>query len=960
VGGHYGSGYDYGWFKGRMGKSPPRGVSVLRESGLQWAKTRIDDERNSKRAGQWCSGSGSGGRSQDVTEGILNPQKEWGVEKNIRLHPNKYLFQGHQIQNGRCQDSSTSIKSGHVVSKFRYKVGLPPYQGKCRTNGLLMFQIQQSGLSLCRYAVRCENGAKNIFKNNAPMYGGSTSSMGCGSSSIYRRHLDWTHEQRISAKSSWRDRRLLEKVRLANKCRKVRFDTAENISVSRMAVEFNRDDSCIGRKESTQSKTVGASVDSICEEGESSFNKDISVSDRQVVSNEVAVPHSQSLPFGIESFKSVCGQKGFLERSSEACGSNTEGFVVVEGQVKEKCANVIGDIQARSRSVDRCLPHGMGSACSVQVSGESGVGDNGTWVLEKQLEFESEGIDGGERGASALSDCGSNKVNQTLVGPFGQFYDSLQHQQESFKLQSSSSYEGVVQLPNPILNDYQSGACERCGERKSRQFVEDEQVGRLQLSSRRASPSITDPGGADIYGPICVKDKSPARSVLFSVEQGQVKCGEGCLQHLVEGERSPSCSSSSSSTFEMSTEDKGRKDTSSSSGPTLVGSGMDTGTEIDDSEDDSDGRVEVIIAPRKIDGKESGQVASRFDSGIFSGRRNDEGQQMVLTLLQKRGLSDVSDWFFRSVAESTWRNYRRGFTLFSVLLKKSGVDPLSIKDVSMAVASLIRAFKMACELKVKLSAIVLMKTAVIKLFSFMFNEDLSHMPMVKMALRYFTLSEMPRKEMLRLQWSVDQLLAYLMKLPPFEVMEFNQLTAVAIVLCMAFTALRFSELYSLDVNETLPDIERNEWRFWIHVKGHDFKEPVVLHKVSDDRLDPINALWTLRSRLYGSLAAKKEEPKGFWYKLVEEDYILLTYDGLRAAAVLILRQAGIRENRPYHIKHAILTCLHESGTSAKDIAAFARHRLESMAAYHHYISYDAGKMSVKNIAESVKRVSHPN
>jgi integrase len=111
----------------------------------------------------------------------------------------------------------------------------------------------------------------------------------------------------------------------------------------------------------------------------------------------------------------------------------------------------------------------------------------------------------------------------------------------------------------------------------------------------------------------------------------------------------------------------------------------------------------------------------------------------------------------------------------------------------------------------------------------------------------------------------------------------------------------------------------------------------------------------LRSRIVALVASGVQKPLSFWYRLVKEEYIPLSYDGLRLAAVQVLQEAGINESRPYHIKHAVLTCLHESGASAKDIAAFARHRFESMAAYHHYISYDAGKMSVKSIADSIRK-----
>jgi integrase len=933
---------------------------VVRKSQLQWTEAPIDDEGNSKGNGQRCSGSDSKKQGKNVTKGISDSQEERRMEKDPGLHPHKYLFQGHQIQDGRCKVGSANIKSEYVVSQFGYKSSLSSYQSKRRIKGLLMLQVQQPTLSLHRHAVRYQDGTSYFFKNYASLHGSSASSVECRSSPIHRRYLGWPYGQRVSGKISRRDSRFFKKVRMVNKYGEIGLNTAESIPVFRMAVEFNGDDSGTRGEEGTQSKAVGTAVDTVCQEGKDSFNKDIGFGDRQIISNEAAVLHSQSLSCRTESAKGTCSKGEFVERSGEIGGSDFEGSIVVEEQVEGKCSDVVADVHPRGRALDRCIPRGVGGTCSVQISGQSTNGDDGARILEKYVEFQSERVDGGERGALSLSECRPDKGDSSLASSHGQLHNSLQHQQESRELQFGSTDERVVQLLGPVLNDDQSDTRERSGEFKGGQSVENEQVGGLQFGSYSTPPSLADFRSTDICGSVRIEAESSAQSVLHPIEQGQFESGERCLQHLLEGKGDTLGSPPSSSAVKMLTKDKEREDKGNSSGPTLAGAGVDTDFKIDDSEDDSDGRVEVIIAPRKVDGKESGQITSRFTSGVFSGRRNDEGQQMVLALLSKKGLSDVSDWFFRSVAESTWRNYRRGFTLFSRLLKKAGVDPLSIENVDMAVASLIRAFKVACELKIRLSAIFLMKTAVIRLFSFIFNVDLSHMPMVTMALRCFTLSEMPRREMLRLQWSVDQLLIYMMKLPSFEVMEFNQLTAVAIVLCMAFTALRFSEMYNLDVKETSPDIEKNEWKFWVHIKGHDFREPVVLHRVNDSHLDPLRALWTLRSRLHESLTIKGKEPVSFWYKFINGNYVLLSYDGVRAAAVQVLQLAGINEKKPYHIKHAVLTCLHESGVSAKDIAAFARHRFESMAAYYHYISYDAGKMSVRNIAERVSKINHPN
>jgi hypothetical protein len=767
--------------------------------------------------------------------------------------------------------------------------------------------------------------------------------------------MDWPYEQRVFREIRQGNNEFPSKVRVVDKYGEIRPNTTKGISLPRLALELRGFNGNVGEGEGTQSKTISSAVESICKERKDCSHQDTSISNRQTFSDEITISGGESVPIGDEPVENTGCEGEVMEWSSSINRSDIERPKLVEGQIKEKSANVTGFAPAGSGSVDRCLPDGMGSAYVLENSRWSGSGVDGSWLLDQRLEFQSKRACCSEASDSTFSEIATDEGCSTLVDPHGQLHNSLQHQQESFVPQLDTTDERPVQLSIPKINDNKSSSREGFGKRESGQFIENEQVRGLYARSGGTSKGFTSIRCSDISGSVCVEDEPSARSVLHIVKHRQEELNKGCVQHKLVGEGASVNTPSSTTSSKMFTEDKEGEDKSGIDRTLLVRTGMDANVEIDDSEDDSDGRVEVIIAPRKVDDKASGQVASGFNSGVFSGRRNDEGQQMVLMLLRAKGLSEFSEWFFRSVAESTWRNYRRGFTLFSVILRRCGVDPLSINTVDRAVAALIRALKVASELKTRLSTIFLMKTAVLRLFSFMFNVDLSHMPMVKMALRCLTLNEMPRKEMLRLQWSVDQLLNYLMRLPSFETMEFNQLTAVTFVLCMAFTALRFSEIYSLYVQESLPDRGKKEWRFWVHIKNHDFKEPVVLHGVDDPHLDPLSALWTLRSAVYNALALKREKPVGFWYRMVGKECVPLGYDGMRTAAARVLQQAGIDESRTYHIKHAVLTCLHESGTSAKDIAAFARHRFESMAAYHHYISYDGGKMSVQNIANSVKR-----
>jgi integrase len=336
---------------------------------------------------------------------------------------------------------------------------------------------------------------------------------------------------------------------------------------------------------------------------------------------------------------------------------------------------------------------------------------------------------------------------------------------------------------------------------------------------------------------------------------------------------------------------------------------------------------------------------------MFGKRVNDEGQQMVLDLLRVNGVQDYSEWFFKSLAETTLRNYRRGFTLFHKLLVEERLDIDQIKSAEMALAVMVRVLKVAFQKKLKLSAVSVMKTAMVRIFDFIFNIQFEELPILKMAMKFYSSGNLPKKEMLKLQWSVDALLQFLMTKVPFKEQKFNELVDVCIVLCMAFTALRFTELFKLEMDSTDPDVIQGVWKMWSQVKGHNYLEPVFLHTVDDPRLDPIMALVELRRRI------REIDPKAnsFWQHLDNDKLRLLSYNEIRDSATRILLEAGIKETRPYHIKRAVMTFLDDNGVSAKDIAAFTRHRFELMTAYKHYVSYDGGKKSVGIIASSIKK-----
>jgi hypothetical protein len=278
----------------------------------------------------------------------------------------------------------------------------------------------------------------------------------------------------------------------------------------------------------------------------------------------------------------------------------------------------------------------------------------------------------------------------------------------------------------------------------------------------------------------------------------------------------------------MHKEDSAREGGSSVGGTVLVGSAMEPDSFEDDSEDENSGRVILSVNIRQGDAQDARQAPSGAVSGPSGGRRNDCGEDLVRSMLRNVGMEDYSEWFFDSVAVSTFRNYRRGFTLFAQLLQETHLDPLQIKDSQMAAAVFVRILNVAFHKKLKLSAVSVMKTAVVRLFDFIFGMDIGEMAIVKMALKYYTSKCLPKKEDLKLEWSVEKLFEFFMTLPLWQDMEFNCLVRCALVLCMAFSTLRFTEILSLNMVDTNPDVGAGIWKFWLHVKGNNCLEPVFL------------------------------------------------------------------------------------------------------------------------------------
>jgi site-specific recombinase XerD len=737
---------------------------------------------------------------------------------------------------------------------------------------------------------------------------------------------------------------------MVNQFSKIRPGSQEGVCVSGMDLEHSRNDSPIVRRKEVELDSHGNCLeaeDDIYEEGK---NKRAGVLDRKVISNKTAVSCRKSLFNKLKRFENK-RSKGFdLGRIGKTDKKRIKrATVVAEGIAEQhtresRCNPLPGGV------MDRCISLRLGSLHTMGRQGREKEGANDSWSLEQRMEFESERADSSTTCNTALFQSSPNSVDKTLANTLGQHSDSLQFEQMCSVQESGKSNEEVVQLSMGKEVNISSGLHKRDEECKGRQPLEVEQSRRLLIRDIISDSHTGVVKGTDSMRLIREQSESETPEILHLVSERQSMFCEGRLHCSLESMGCSTRSSPSSPVVEVSTKDPKGESESGGGGAILVGSAMVTDFENHVNTDDSDGGVEVLINPRSHNAKAPRQTTTRSVGGISGGRINDKGEQMVLSLIQNAGLGGCEDWFFKSIAPTTLRNYRRGYTIFSNLLEKTGFQLEQLVDKRLAVTAFVEVLRLAFKEKYTVSAVSLMRTAMVRLFSFVFDEDFSRMKVFQVALKYYRRDKLPKKDVLDLKWLIEDLFRYLLTLAPFKELPFEKLVGVTLVLCIVFTALRYTEIQRLSMETDEPDLKEGYWKLWTQVKGHEYLEPVFLHVMDEPHLDPVTALIELKRRI----KEYDEREKRFWCKVVDGKLEALSYNEIRKVVTEVLTEAGIDEKRPYHIKHAVLTRLDKKGLSAKDIATFARHRFESMTAYKHYLSSDKGKKSVTSLVDEVK------
>jgi hypothetical protein len=128
--------------------------------------------------------------------------------------------------------------------------------------------------------------------------------------------------------------------------------------------------------------------------------------------------------------------------------------------------------------------------------------------------------------------------------------------------------------------------------------------------------------------------QSQTPSVLFTVDNGFEESVERRIPSELEQQGHSLSSSTDSPTNEMFTKDNSGEGQGGGDSTPLARTSLVPDVAVDDSEDDSVGEFPVVLAPWLQNAKIPGSPSAGNDGGVFSGRINDQGMNLIIDLFQ--------------------------------------------------------------------------------------------------------------------------------------------------------------------------------------------------------------------------------------------------------------------------------------------------------------------------------------
>jgi hypothetical protein len=232
-----------------------------------------------------------------------------------------------------------------------------------------------------------------------------------------------------------------------------------------------------------------------------------------------------------------------------------------------------------------------------------------------------------------------------------------------------------------------------------------------------------------------------------------------------------------------------------------------------------------------------------------------------------------------------------------------------------------------------------MRTAISVLYNYKFEKQISGDAVVRSIVHSQAIQELPIRKPLRLKWEIPQLLRFIQQMGNNENLTHTQLTGKCIVLTIATTAARYTEIQQFALNDSDPQDMDSTWAFLVRIKNRECRQPVILHRTIHKQIDPVLAMIELRRRIRTNIKTKHWKENTFLYN---ENWTVMAIAEIRDAAKHLLQTSGIDEDRPYHIKHAAITWLKKQRTAPDDIIRFTRHSPASTTYMDYYLAEDFG------------------
>jgi hypothetical protein len=232
---------------------------------------------------------------------------------------------------------------------------------------------------------------------------------------------------------------------------------------------------------------------------------------------------------------------------------------------------------------------------------------------------------------------------------------------------------------------------------------------------------------------------------------------------------------------------------------------------------------------------------------------------------------------------------------------------------------------------------------------------MSNNPLVKSVIRAFAKNRPPLKTPLHLNWELPQLLRHIAGMGDNQQLSHSELVNKCIALVMATTCARFTEIAQFSMERTEPVEDGRQWTFIVTIKNRQYTQPIVLHQMRNEAIDPIKAMCELRRRVRKATEKLERQTDTFWCDVKGN---VMSMCEIRQSVRHLMRDAGIIDNRPYHIKHATISWLHKQNVPTDQIFRFIRHAMGSTTYLEYYLSEDLGAACTQVIEKTALLGEH--